>query len=161
MTSPNPQPQLTFNEAVLGVEQPAGTIEITAGLIREYGRTSGHPLPDPESGERLRAPLAMLNAFFSRDVEKSADVKLEGASVGLNAGRAVEAHEPLFEGDVLSRSAVLKDVYIKTGRSGAMAFEVWEILFRNSEGSVVARAQDSMVYRAPGPNAAARESGGA
>ena len=151
MTSPTPQ--LTFNEATLGVEQPTGTIEITADLIREYAKTTGHPLPAPDSGERLRVPIAMLNAFFSRDVEKAADVKLEGASVGLNAGRAVEVHEPLFEGDVLSRSAVLKDVYTKTGRSGTMAFEVWEILFKNGEGSVVARAQDSMVYRAPGPNA--------
>ena len=149
----SPIPRLTFNEATLGVEQPAGTIAITANLIREYAKTTGHPLPDPTSGERLRVPIAMLNAFFSRDVQKSADVKLEGASVGLNAGRAVEVHTPLFEGDVLSRSAVLRDVYTKTGRSGTMAFEVWEILFKNAAGSVVARARDSMVYRAPGSSA--------
>ena len=146
-------PKLTFNEKILGVEQATGTVELSAELIREYSKATGHPLPDPSTGTRLRAPIAMLNAFFSRDVESGSDVKLEGASVSLNAGRAVEFHEPLFEGDVLSRFAVLKEVYTKTGRSGTMAFEVWEILFKREDGTVVARAKDSMVYRAPGPNA--------
>ena len=148
-----PTPKLTFNEEILGVEQPAGTVEITNELIEEYSKATGHPLLDPPEGARMRAPIAMLNAFFSRDVQAGSEVNLEGASVGLNAGRAVELNEPLYAGDVLVRSALLKEVYTKTGRSGTMAFEVWEIIFKREDGAVVGRAQDSMVYRAPGPEA--------
>jgi hypothetical protein len=143
-------PKLTFRKELLHVEQPAGTVELTEELIQRYGAATGHPIQEPKPGERMEAPIAMLNVFFSRDVEAGAEVKLEGATVGLNAGRAIELYEKAYAGDVLTRSAVLQDVYTKTGRSGTMAFEVWEILFRNQQGTLVARARDSMVYRAPG-----------
>ncbi|MDA1096552.1 MAG: hypothetical protein O3B84_04785 [Chloroflexi bacterium] len=143
-------PRLTFNEAILGVEQAAGTVDFSEALIRRYSETIGHPLPGAEEGIRLEAPIGMVNAFFSRDVHQGSDVKLEGATVGLNAGRAIEVLEPILSGTVLNRFAVLKDVYTKTGRSGTMAFEVWEILFKDSDGKIIARASDSMVYRAPG-----------
>lgn len=143
-------PKLTYKEELLHVEQPAGEVEFTEELILRYSEATGHPLPERKSGEPLPAPIAMLNVFFSRDVEAGAEVKLEGATVGLNAGRAVELYETVHAGDVLARSAILQDVYTKTGRSGTMAFEVWEILFRNKGGDLVARARDSMVYRAPG-----------
>ena len=146
-------PKLTFKEELLHVEQPAGTVEYTEEIIRRYAEVVGHPLPEVKPGERLEAPIAMLNVFFSRDVESGAEVKLEGATVSLNAGRAIELFERVYVGDVLNRSAILQEVYSKTGRSGTMAFEVWEILFKREDGTVVARAKDSMVYRAPGPNA--------
>ena len=63
---------------------------------------------------------------------------------------AMTFHLPVYVGDVLNRSAILQEVYSKTGRSGTMAFEVWEILFRNQEGTLVAKARDSMVLRAAG-----------
>ena len=146
-------PQLTYNEEVLHVEQPAGTIHLTDEGVDRYIELTGHPADQPTDGERRRAPIAMLNVFFSRGQEVGADVKLEGATVGLNAGRAIEMYSPIYVGDTLTRSAILQDVYSKTGRSGTMAFEVWEILFRNPAGELVARARDSMVYRAPGPAA--------
>ncbi len=143
-------PQVTFNEAILHVEQTTGVIELTQELVDRYLELTGIPAVKPADGEREEAPTAMLNVFFTRNHERGADVKLEGATVGLNAGRAIELHTPIYVGDKLTRYAVLQDVYSKTGRSGTMAFEVWEILFRNDAGELVARARDSMVYRAPG-----------
>lgn len=143
-------PQLTFRKEILGVEQPAGTIQITEEVIRRYATALGQPLRTPGPGEVLEAPIGLINLFFSRDVEKGSEVKLEGATVNLNSGRAVELYHPVRAGDTLTRTATLKDVYTKTGRSGTMAFEVWEIYFRNQNGELVARARDSMVLRAPG-----------
>ena len=150
-------PQLTYNEEVLHVEQPAGTIHLTDEGVDRYIELTGHPAESSADGERRRAPIAMLNVFFSRGQEVGANVTLEGATVGLNAGRAIEMHRPIYVGDTLTRSAILQDVYSKTGRSGTMAFEVWEILFRNQDGELVARARDSMVYRAPGPAASSAD----
>ena len=143
-------PKLTFRKEVLNVEQPAGRIQITEEIIQRYFEVLGQPLPLGKPGEPLEVPVGLLNIFFSREVEKGAEVKLEGATVSLNSGRMMEVLERLQAGAVLDRSAVLRDVYTKTGRSGTMAFEVWEILFRTPEGKLVARARDSMVYRAPG-----------
>ena len=145
-----PTPQLTFNEDILHLEQPTGVVELTQGVVDRYMQLTGIPKVDPPLNGRQEAPTAMLNIFFNRAQELGADVKLEGATVGLNAGRAIELHAPIYVGDKLSRFAVLQDVYSKTGRSGTMAFEVWEILFRNEQGELVARARDSMVFRAPG-----------
>ena len=145
-----PIPQLTFNEEILHLEQPTGVIELTQELVDRYMELTGIPKIDAADGARREAPTAMLNIFFTRAQEMGADVKLEGATVGLNAGRAIELHAPIYVGDKLTRYAVLQDVYSKTGRSGTMAFEVWEILFRNEQGELVARARDSMVFRAPG-----------
>lgn len=143
-------PQITFNEAILHVEQMTGVIELTQEMVDRYIELTGIPKTEVADGERREAPMAMLNVFFTRNQERGADVKLEGATVGLNAGRAIELHTPIYVGDKLTRYAVLQDVYSKTGRSGTMAFEVWEILFRNDAGELVARARDSMVFRAPG-----------
>ncbi len=143
-------PQLTYNAEILRKEQPAGAITLTEAGVDRYMELTGHPRAALPEGERREAPIAMLNVFFSRGQEVGADVKLEGATVGLNAGRAIELYRPIYVGDTLTRSAILQDVYSKTGRSGTMAFEVWEILFRNQDHELVARARDSMVYRAPG-----------
>ena len=143
-------PQLTYNEDILHKEQFTGVIDLTPELVDRYVELTGIPVAQPADGERQEAPTAMLNVFFTRNQEQGADVKLEGATVGLNAGRAIELHAPIYVGDRLTRYAVLQDVYSKTGRSGTMAFEVWEILFRNDAGELVARARDSMVFRAPG-----------
>ncbi len=143
-------PQLTYNEDILHKEQFTGVVELTPELVDRYTELIGIPKPDTADDGRVEAPTAMLNVFFTRNQEQGADVKLEGATVGLNAGRAIELHAPIYVGDRLTRYAVLQDVYSKTGRSGTMAFEVWEILFRNDAGELVARARDSMVFRAPG-----------
>ena len=140
---------LTYNKDMLNVEQPNGSITITKDHIQTYCDATGHPISQDESG-RIEVPVNMLNVFFNRSVQIGSDVKLEGASVGLNAGRSIEVFDQVFEGDTLDRSAIFKEVYTKTGRSGTMAFEVWEILFKNDSGELVAKATDSMVYRAPG-----------
>ena len=143
-------PQITFNEDILHKEQFTGIVDLTQEMVDRYIELTGIPKTEVEDGEPQEAPMAMLNVFFTRNQERGADVKLEGATVGLNAGRAIELHTPIYVGDRLTRYAVLQDVYSKTGRSGTMAFEVWEILFRNDAGELVARARDSMVFRAPG-----------
>lgn len=150
MTSKQEPPQLTFNREILGVEQPAGVMPITEEIIRRYAELLGQPLEAPPSGQPLEAPFGLLNAFSGREVAKGAGVKLEGADVGLYAGRAIEVFAKVHAGDILTRTAILQDVYTKTGRSGTMAFEVWDVLLRNQEGMLVARTRDSMVYRARG-----------
>jgi hypothetical protein len=144
------KPNITYNEQMLNVEQEAGSVVFTEEIISDYGNAIGHPQDKSGVQGKIEVPIGVLNAFFNRSVQKGANVELEGATVGLNAGRSVEMFEKIFIGDKLNRSAIFKEVYTKTGRSGTMAFEVWEILFKDSSGKLMARATDSMVYRAPG-----------
>ena len=91
---------LTYNKDMLNVEQPNGSITITKDHIQTYCDATGHPISQDESG-RIEVPVNMLNVFFNRSVQIGSDVKLEGASVGLNAGRSIEVFDQVFEGDTL------------------------------------------------------------
>ena len=142
-------PHLRFREDILGIEQPAGSVRVTEEIIRRYAAILAHPLPPNSHGEPLEAPVALLNLFFTRNVPIRAEVHLEGATVGVNAGRSIEILEKVYAGDAMDRTAVLREVFVKTGRPGAMAFEVWEILFHNQHGLLVARGRDSVAYRPP------------
>ena len=58
---------LTYNEEMLNVEQPNGSITITDDLIETYCEATGHPMSKDESG-RTEVPVNMLNVFFNRRI---------------------------------------------------------------------------------------------
>ena len=62
-------------------------------------------------------------------------------------GSRVRLLATVVAGDRLTSSSRLKDVYAKTGRSGAMVFCLWEHTFRNQDGEVVAEVTQSFARR--------------
>jgi acyl dehydratase len=78
---------------------------------------------------------------------KLPSIKLKFGRMQMHAGQRVQPKAPIVEGDWLTASSHLKDVYPKTGRTGTMVFVVWETTFRNQNGEVVADVEESFANR--------------
>ena len=75
------------------------------------------------------------------------DIGLEGVGSGVLATEVINRTAVICAGDTLDATLSLKDVYIKTGRSGSMVFVVWAIDFTNQEGELVESTEKSYVYK--------------
>jgi acyl dehydratase len=144
---------LEFDRSLLGQQFPAGSFEVTETMIRDYAVAVGETDPihsDEAEAKRqgfrgLVAPPTIVNLLirgFGRP-----KVNLSYTGLGAHAGQSLQPLAPICAGDRLEASTLLKDVYTKTGRTGTMAFVVWETGFTNQDGVVVARAQESFMTR--------------
>ena len=75
------------------------------------------------------------------------DARLSFKGTRLHAGQTLEVHQPVCAGDVLTAYTQLAEVYAKTGRTGTMAFMVWETSFVNQEEVTVASVRESFMSR--------------
>lgn len=149
-------PHLEYNRSLLGKPIPAGTFTVSKeGILafclavgesnplytdEDFARRQGHPA--------LVAPPTYPNLFIrhlGRPEVISAPLRQR-----MHAGQAVEPIRPIYAGDTLTATTRLKDVYTKTGRTGTMAFIVWETTFTNQRGEGVARVRESFMARLKG-----------
>ena len=145
--------QLDFDRSLLGVDYPAGTFQVARETILRYCQAIGeiNPIHTDEAQAHasgypdLVAPPTFCTLFL-RGVGRP-DIKLKFGRTGFHAGEAIESLAPVLAGDSLTANVRLKDVYAKTGRSGTMAFVVWETSFVNQHGQRVIAIQDSYVRR--------------
>lgn len=142
MFAQGPAKDITFNRALLGKEHRLGTFPVTRELILAYCRAMGETTPvyNPP-GEALVAPPIFCSLFLWGAQRPS--IGMEGADPRLMAGLCIEHLAPVRSGDTLEGRITLKSVYIKTGRSGSMAFVVWETSFTNHLGIKVAIVRES------------------
>ncbi len=145
--------QLNYDRSLHDKEHRAGPFEITAGMIASVNASLGERGPAftsdtaaKEHGFRGMIAPPTLCSLFVREVQLP-DIGLEFGSVQMHAGQRVQPVAPIYAGDSIVASSRLKDVYAKTGRSGAMVFVVWETTFRNQDGEVVAEVQESFARR--------------
>jgi acyl dehydratase len=151
--------QLEFDRSLLGKSFPAGSFEITAETIRAYCRATGdaNPLSNDEAAARaaghpgLLAPPTLYNLFI-RGLNRP-NVRLQNTQGGFHGGQALDVLASVHAGDTLTAVSRLKEVYAKTGRTGTMAFTVWETEFTNQRGQVVARGRESFMSRLRVPEA--------
>jgi acyl dehydratase len=68
-----------------------------------------------------------------------------GGPRGIDGGKAVEAHRPIRDGDVLEASTTIADIYTKTGRSGTMIFIVQRMSFVNQDRETVSTVDWRMI----------------
>ena len=145
--------ELDFDRSLLGVEYPAGTHQVEKETILTYCQAIGEtdPIHTDEAAAKaaghpgLVAPLAFC-ATFVRDFGRP-DIKLNFGRTMFHAGEDIESVAPIYAGDTLTATTLLKDVYAKTGRSGTMAFVVYETSFTNQQGQKVAAVRESWVRR--------------
>ena len=131
---------LSYDRSLLGVEHHAGTFHVTREMIAAFARATG------DAGEQgPAAPPTFCNAFTA-DITRP-DIGLEFGDTGFVAGQAIEFGAAVRPGDTLDATVTLRNVYAKTGRSGKMAFAVWETRFTNQRGEVAALLQESVVRR--------------
>ena len=66
---------------------------------------------------------------------------------GFDAGKDVEFVAPIRPGDAITLSSHVKEIYEKTGRSGAMVFVVIRSTLTNQTGAVVAHVDHRFMSR--------------
>lgn len=66
---------------------------------------------------------------------------------GFDAGKDLEFLCPIFPGDEITLSSHVKEIYEKTGRSGAMVFVVVRSTLKNQHGETVAHIDHRFMHR--------------
>ena len=145
--------ELDFDRSHLGVDYDAGTYSVDKDQVLRYCQAIGETSPvhtDEEAARAAGHPGLLVPPTFCAIFVRSfgrPDIKLKFGRTGFHAGEAIESILPIHVGDTLTAKTRLKEVYAKTGRSGTMAFVVWETSFTNQRGQQVVAVQESMVRR--------------
>ena len=141
-----------YDRSLYGVEHESGPFTVTAAIVDTYARSVGESNSIYTDADAARAAgyagqvaPPTLCALFERG--ELPDIKLQFGRRQFHGGQRVEPRAPIVVGDTLTAKSHLKDVYTKTGRSGAMVHIVWETTFSNQHGIVVANVQRSQVVR--------------
>jgi acyl dehydratase len=144
---------IEFDQALIGHEFEAGTpVEVTAEMIANFcyaiGETPTPPTspggaaPGPHHG--LIAPPAFAGLFRLAELTFE---KLPQGSRRLAAGMEVVFGAPICAGDRITMASRIRDVYEKTGRTGAMVFMVIASTLKNQRGEVVAHIDHRFMHR--------------
>lgn len=121
--------------------------------------------PNPERAEGTDAPLA-IHWCLAPVTRPMSELGLDGhpkrggllPPVPLPhrmwAGGRMELHGRFRVGDQITRTSTIRDVVMKTGRSGALCFVVVDHEFRGPQGLVMMERHDIVYRAARDPNAA-------
>ena len=142
--------QLEFDRSLLGQVFPVGSFAITRKLITKINKAVGETdqiYTDVEAAQDaghpdLLAPPTICNLLV-RGIKRP-DVKLKGFSrMRVHGGQALYSIKPIHAGDKLDARIHLEEIYTKTGRTGTMAFIVWQTDFFNQAGELVTEVKES------------------
>ncbi len=97
---------------------------------------------DPDH-EDFQAHPGFTTHLVTRRVLPEGFPRIKGQ--GIDGGKAVAVHGVIREGDVLTGSATIGEIYDKTGRSGTMIFIVQRMAFTNQRGEHVADVDWRMI----------------
>lgn len=154
--------------AFKGHESPISTYEVTEEAVRSYAQALEHPDPyylDMEKAKEgphgtLIAPPTFIHHAISYSIAEDSLYSLvprdplnyaliEGLEfeVELFGGTEIDLYEPIRVGDVLTIRNRIADLYEREGRSGSLAFCVYESTFTNQHGRLVAKERYTYIYR--------------
>ena len=71
-----------------------------------------------------------------------------GDGRGVDGGKGVESLAPIRQGDTLTATSLIADIYEKTGRSGTMIFIVHRMKYENQRGEPVSTVDWRMIRNA-------------
>ena len=145
--------ELEYDRSLYEKEFPAGPFEVTKQQVRAFAESVGETNPvfldetaARDAGYRnVAAPPTFCTLLI--DGLALPDIGLKFGRLQAQAGSRVRLLATVVAGDHLTASSRLKDVYSKTGRSGAMVFCLWEHTFRNQDGRIVAEITQSFARR--------------
>ena len=128
-------------------------IVVTAERIADFCEAVGETNPlyvDPVAAAAgpfggIVAPPAFVAGFrYADDVFDQMPIFRRG---GLMGGIDIELEAPIRPGDSIRVTSEVKEIYEKTGRTGAMVFAVVRSTLTNQHGEVVARVDHRMMNR--------------
>jgi hydroxyacyl-ACP dehydratase HTD2-like protein with hotdog domain len=144
---------IEFDQALIGREFAADSpVEVTAEMIANFcyaigekpvAETSADGAP-PSPNKGLIAPPAFAGLF--RLAELTFEM-LPHSSRRLAAGMEIVFGAPIRAGDRITMTSRIKEVYEKTGRSGAMVFMVIASTLKNQDGDLVAEIEHRFMHR--------------
>jgi hypothetical protein len=125
----------------IGVEGAAATSTVEAGHVRRFVEAIG----DPNPRWQTEAPPTFVTALASPTAHLD-DIEAFGKG-WLNGGTRFEYLSPILIGDTITARGHVADVYDKAGSSGEMLFIVYETVFTNQRGEMVARTRGTVIRR--------------
>ena len=142
-----------YDRELIGkVFESGAPVRVSAEMIAAFCRSIGETNPIYTDADAARegpfgeivAPPGLAGSF------RGAEAILEHLPRGrrrLAAGIDIEFVEPIRAGDSISISSQIKEIYEKTGRTGAMTFMVFRAALRNQKDAIVANVDYRFVYR--------------
>ena len=144
---------IEFDQVLIGREFEAESpVEVTAEMIANFCYAIGEmSLEDTSSdgaghdpNQSRIAPPSFAGVFRLAELTFE---KLPQGSRRLAAGMEVDFIAPIRAGDRITMASRIKEVYEKTGRTGAMVFMVIGSTLRNQDGDVVALIDHRFMHR--------------
>jgi acyl dehydratase len=148
---------IEFDQAMIGREFEAESpVEVTAEMIANFCYAIGETFPFRGSDgpgqdgtakgphDDLIAPPSFAGIFRLTELTFE---KLPQGSRRLAAGMEVDFVKPIRAGDRIMMMSRIKQVYEKTGRTGAMVFMVIGSTLKNQHGEVVAQIEHRFMHR--------------
>jgi acyl dehydratase len=146
--------QFNWDPAVIGkVIEDTEAVTVTAQQIKDYCAALGEtdPLSTDEAaakagpyGRLIAPPTFVLILRTGRDFF---DHIPRLGNMQMDAGRDLEFLAPVKEGDRLHMVSQVKEIYEKTGRSGAMAFVVIRSTIYNQHNQAVSHVDHHFMQR--------------
>ena len=146
----------------IGQVGPTATYQVEKGAIARFAEAVGDPNPlywDEEYAKKSRyGSIIAPPGFFGWPVRRPAsdaapaqvmqrpDMAAAGYGLVYNGGIEYELLSPIKAGDTLTAQSVIKDIYLREGRTGELAFVIRETTYTNQNGEVVARARGTSIH---------------
>ena len=139
---------------LMGKESKPITFEVEKGHIRSFAEAVNDLNPLYVDGKHARrskyrgiiAPPIFITAICDRDwmMNNIANIDSPAKNV-LNGGNEIELYEPLRVGDQITVTSKLVDALVKEGRMGKMLFLIWDFIYTNQFGDVVAKSRNTII----------------
>lgn len=137
----------TLREQFVGRVFDEQVLEFTAQEMVDFASACGEQSPRyTDSGDPDFQASPTFPCCF-RPTRRFPDGFPALPGLGMDAGKAVEPHQPIRPGVALTIRAHLHDVYAKTGRSGRMTFLVTRLDVYDPGDVLLASADSRIVIR--------------
>jgi len=128
-------------EAEIGWQSAERTHFVEAGHLRRFAEAIGDPNPSWHN----EAPPTFLVTMLAEPPDFAP--ALDYGAGWLNGGDRFELLSPIRAGDKLHSQSRLTNAYEKKGSTGLMLFLVFETVFSNRDGQVVAKHVGTRIRR--------------
>lgn len=143
---------IEFDQRLIGRDFVADSpVEVTVEMIANFCYAIGESLPARVGADSATnahrgviAPPSFAGVFRLAELTFE---KLPQGSRRLAAGMEVDFVAAIRAGDRITMASRIKEVYEKTGRTGAMVFMVIGSTLTNQDGEVVARIDHRFMHR--------------
>ena len=135
-----------MKQQAIGLKSSPFTIEIEKGMISKFTEAVEDDNPRWRDGDKMVAPPGLFHTMMLVGPRPELPFELPFKG-GLDGGGQWEYYAPVCQGDTLTVTTTIADVYERQGSSGPMVFLVRETIWTNQNKETVARATSTTILR--------------